>query len=533
MGLQFQLILPLLLIALFSIVAIVIDGLFKNKKLNFVFTLASLAIGGISAGIALASSPESVLGTAIAGTENFGVSFTASLELITLGGYAAFFDILFCLAAIMTLFAARPYIRREYKEYNEFYSLVLYSVFGMMIIGHANNLIVLFVGIETMSIAFYILAGYFRNRMKSVEASLKYFLLGAFASGFLVYGMAMIYGASGTLQLSEIYDFVLNGSINPTYMTFGIGLILVGLGFKVAAFPFHQWAPDVYTGSPTVVTAFMSTAGKAAALIAFIVVAKAVLPMGAEQIEAVYDKAPAIEAELNLLNAANSEIPASLENMKNQIEAAGMIERVKILIAIVSALTMLIGNITALVQKNVKRMLAYSSVAHAGYLLIGVVAGSAAGWSGIAFYATAYLFMQIGSFVIVSILERDYEKNMQLDDYAGLSKSHPAIAALMAIFMFSLAGIPPFAGFFGKYYLFTAAIDAGFVWLAIVGVVSSIISIYFYIGLAVQMYFKEREGDALEAKVGGAGVSLALSFAGVMIFGILPFLLIDITNKIF
>lgn len=411
--------------------------------------------------------------------------------MITLGGTAAFFDILFCGAGVMTMFAARDYLERHDAHIDEFYTMLVSSIAGMMLMAHAKNLVVLFVGIELMSISFYIMAGFLRTNIRSVEAALKYFLLGAFATGFLVYGMALLYGATGTLQYDEILGVVTAGTATfPTLLAVGGVLLAVGLSFKIAAFPFHQWAPDVYEGSPTVVTAFMSTAGKAAAFSAFIAVFAAIMPM---------------------------------------IEGADPYP-MQMALAVIAAITMLVGNITAVAQSNIKRMLAYSSVAHAGYLLMGIVANNVAGHSAIVFYATVYTFMQLGSFVIVGILERKDEASLQLEDYAGLSKRHPALAGVLALFMFSLAGIPPFAGFWGKYYLFYAAIEGGFTWLTIVAVVSSVISVWFYLGLVAKMYFSEPHGEAHEAPTGLAGFTIAVCTAAVVLLGIFPGVLNNIVS---
>jgi NADH-quinone oxidoreductase subunit N len=319
---------------------------------------------------------------------------------------------------------------------------------------------------------------------------LKYFLLGAFATGFLVYGIALIYGSTGSMDYNQIALNINNNALNfPALLPVGIALIVIGLSFKAAAFPFHQWAPDVYQGAPTIVTAFMSTAGKAAAFAAFIPIVTVLMPAAPVKLQMIF--------------------------------------------AVMSAATMLIGNISALAQSNIKRMLAFSSVAHAGYIMMGLVSGSQYGYGGIVFYLTAYMFMQIGSFIIVAILERNGEKYLELSDYAGLSKRHPVLAAFMAIFMLSLAGIPPFAGFFGKYFLFTAAIDAGFLWLTLVGVLSSIISVYFYIGLIVKMYFTEPEGQREDNEVGMSGLSLIITIAGVIVLGILPSGILSIASNLF
>lgn len=490
MGIEIQYLMPLFAISFFAVLSIVFDALFKNKAFSFWFSIAGLLL---------------IIGFAIQNLlmGNNGINDMTASQLITrnmlsFGGLSAFLDILFALAGLMTIFASQQYLHREYKELNEFYSLILLSVSGMMIIGHSNNLLVLFIGIEIMSLSFYILAGYFRNSVQSLEAALKYFLLGAFSTGFLAYGIALIYGATTSLDLTTISTVLANGQYDNTFLLLGIGLIIIGLSFKVAAFPFHQWAPDVYHGSPTVVSGFMSSAGKVAALAAFIIIFKAMLNP----------------------NFTNQQINVYTDTIRD-------------ILAYISAATMIIGNLTALVQKNIKRMLAYSSVAHAGYLLMGIVGNNTLGWTGIVFYSTAYIFMQLGAFVVMSIFERNEQSNLQLDDYSGLSKSHPIIAGLMAVFMLSLAGIPPFAGFFGKYYLFVSAIDGGYTWLTIVAVIASIVSMYYYIGVILAMYFKEPISTALHGKPDLANISLTLSVVGLLLFGVLPFLLTNIIIPFF
>lgn len=480
----------IIVISYFAITLPIIDALFqKNKNVGYFYALIGMILTCFASIYTLTFAP--------------GIVKPANpQELITkgtilFGGYTAFFDALFSFAGILTMIAAKSYIKREYKNLTEFYSLVTFAVAGMMVIGHSNSLLVLFVGIELMSIPFYILAGFIRNKLRPVEAALKYFLLGAFATGFLVYGMAMIYGSTGSLNLTEITEVLTRGAFEPIYLTIGLALLIIGLSFKAAAFPFHQWAADVYDGSPTVVSAFMSAAGKAAALVSFIIIARAILP--------------------STINLSDSFDPRTIQSI----------------IATISAATMIIGNITALAQKSVKRMLAYSSIAHAGYLLMGIVANSVIGWNGIAFYAAAYVFMQMGAFIIVSVFERDLDKNLNFEDYAGLSKSSPFLAGMMALFMFSLAGIPPMAGFFGKYYLFRAAIDAGFTWLTIVAVIASIVSMYYYIGLVIQMYFKEPEGETMKAPPSPANIALALTTVGTLLFGFFPSLLLDVIENCF
>lgn len=491
MGFEFLAASPIVSISIFAIIAIVFDARKENTQFGFVFALIGLVVSALFSIYTMTISQEEIL----------AIDHASSLtrNTITFGGYAAYFDLLFTFSAILSFIAAKPYFDKFKSSSTEFYNMVLFSVAGMMLIAHSNHMLTVFIGIELMSVAFYVMAGFFRFNIRSVEASLKYFLLGAFATGFLVYGMAMIYGATGSFEFPEIYKAITTNQIHsPIYLKMGIGLLIVGLGFKVAAFPFHNWAPDVYTGSPTVVTAFMSTAGKAAALIALIVIAKALMP-------------PLTESDL-------------LDNT---------IITTQNVIAILAALTMLVGNISAIVQKDVKRMLAFSSVAHAGYLLMGIVANNESGWQGIMFYITAYTFMQLGAFIIVSIFEKENNGNMSFSDYAGLSTKHPVMAFIMALFMFSLAGIPPMAGFFGKWTLFNAAIDAGFTWLTIVGVVSSIISMYFYIGLVKYMYFKPKEdGVVMTDQYGIATIPLYISTICIIILGIRPTIITDIIELV-
>lgn len=503
MGNEYILSLPLTLIFIFSVVLLLLDAVWHNKKAVYVFSVLSL-LAVLGSALNTLFADNELIKNAVNSALNSDDIFAKNIvTMMSLGGYAGFLDVVFCIGGILTLLASRSYITREYNEYNEYYALILFAVSGMMFIAHASNFLLLFIGIEIMSISFYVLAGYFRKRTRSVEAALKYFLLGSFATGFLLYGIAMIYGATGSLSLPGIHERILTGAgYNPLYLNIGLALLIVGLSFKIAAFPFHQWAPDVYHGSPTVISGFMSAAGKAAAIIAFVIVTRSLI-------------VPA---------------PAGSQSVMSS-------ETAQMIIALISAATMLIGNITALIQKNIKRMLSYSSVAHAGYLLMGIVAGNASGSNGILFYAMAYMFMQTGAFIVVSVLERNDEQFLEISDYAGLNKSYPLLSGVMAMFMFSLAGIPPFAGFFGKYYLFAGAVEAGFTWLTIIAVISSIISMYFYIGLIIQMYFKDATSpvppEKLDLKCGSSKFALAVSALAILLFGILPSLITNLTEKFF
>ena len=407
--------------------------------------------------------------------------------MLIFNNITSYFDILFCLAGLLTVLVSKDYLSKVYEHYKEHYSLLIFAIFGMMCIAHSNNLIVLFLGIETMSITFYAMTGFLRKRETAMEGALKYFLLGAFASGFLLYGMAMLYGSTGSMDYLTIRDSIIMQEAIPLYLKLGIGLLLIGLLFKVAAFPFHQWAPDVYQATGTITAGFMSSAGKIAALSGFVGIFAALMPDGA------------ISYTTEIIS----------------------------IIAVVSALTMLVGNITALKQTNIKRILAYSSVGHAGYLLMGIVSNSAEGTSAILYYSLAYILTQIGAFIIIAIIETKEEKGLTLSEYAGLSKRHPFLSTTLAMFLFSLAGIPPFAGFFGKYYLFVSAINSGFTWLTIVAVITSIIACYFYLSIIVAMYFKTEENENVSQHIGKVRLSKAtilVAAIGIVVISFIPFL---------
>lgn len=483
--------LPLLIASLFALFTPIIDVISgKNKKIIFYTTLLNFILIIIS-NLYLLFLPDFAI--PILNTNQMGRFLSEFLKnSIVLSSYTIFFDLIFAVAGLLTLFGVRQYLIRENYEHKEFYSLLCFAFLGMMLIAHSNSLVILFLGIETMSISFYVLSGFIRDKVSNIEASLKYFLLGAFATGFLVYGMAMVYGSTGSLELSTIHTKIANNQFNTIYLAIGIGLMIVGLSFKASTFPFHQWAPDVYTGAPTVVSAFMSTAGKSAAFVAFIIIAKSIIPM----------------------NLSASESFSGSSNFITQY--------FREILAFIAAFTMLVGNITALMQSNVKRMLAFSSVAHAGYMMMGIVANNSDGWSGIVFYSSAYILMQIGAFIIVSLIEKENDQRLNLSDYNGLSKNNPFLAAAMAIFMFSLAGIPPFAGFFGKYYLFLSAIESGYLWLTIVAVIATLISLYFYIGLIINMYFKSESGEIEKVHLGLANISVIIAVIGIIFFGLFP-----------
>lgn len=428
-------------------------------------------------------------GLAAAGTAGWA-SVTGRTEvfsgMLTSGGSAGYWSIVFCAAGLLCVMLSKGYLKRQQIAQGEYYTLVLFGVAGMMLMAAAADLIVFFLGLELMSLCFYVLAGFARTRMASNEAALKYFLLGAFATGFLLYGIALLYGATGTTHIASL---ALTAASPPPLFTVGLALVLIGLSFKVAAVPFHMWVPDVYEGSPTTVSAFMSTGGKAAAFSGLLLIFT-----------------PAL---------------------------VSVVQPLRDVLAVVAALSMVAGNILAVSQASIKRMLAYSSIAHAGYILSGVVAANATGSSGVMYYLLAYTMMNAGAFGVLALEESEQGGNLTYDEYAGFGLRRPLLAALMALFMFSLAGVPPFAGFFGKYYVFAGAIQAGYTWLAILGVVMSVVSAYYYLRLVVMMYFKEGSRTA-GGPVPVAGVfALVLAALALLGLGVLPSTVLNITRVLF
>jgi NADH-quinone oxidoreductase subunit N len=358
----------------------------------------------------------------------------------------------------------------------------------MMIMGAARDLIVLFLGLEIMSVAAYVLAGIHRRDRKSGEAALKYFLLGAFATGFLLYGIALLYGATGSTRYDQIAAGL--GAAPHLMVLAGVAMLLVGLGFKMAAVPFHFWTPDVYEGAPTAVTALMAVGIKAAAFAGF--------------------------ARFFLVHLM------SIHPDWAQV------------VWWLAALTMTAGNVIAIVQSNVKRMLAYSSIAHAGYLLVAIVSGSGDGGAAVLFYLAAYAFMNLGAFAVVIALGVRGEPNEDISSYAGLAGREPVLAAAMAIFMLSLTGVPPFAGFVGKVYIFRAAVDAGYLGLAVIAVINSTISAYYYLRVVIEMYM--REGAKLLPALSSRpylAASIFIAVAGTILLGVFPSSAMDLARRSF
>jgi NADH-quinone oxidoreductase subunit N len=454
-------ILPILVLAGVGLITLLVDLLLPQG------TQALLALKDRSASDV--SVPSTFLWLPFLGLLGLAGALAASIVLFVIGDYKiAFYGmlasdqgtlyayIIIISAAFLAVLLSPGYIKRqEIIHQGEYYALLLFATVGMMILVAAQSFLTVFVGIELLSLALYILCGYIARRTTSQEAGMKYFLLSSFASAFLLYGLALIYGATGQTQYSAVFAFLHAHPGTSTLLFIGMGLLTVGFAFKVSAVPFHTWTPDVYEGAPAPVTAFMSVGTKAAAIIAFARVFTIVLA------PVQVDWMPAIWA--------------------------------------ITILTIVGGNILALVQKNVKRMLAYSSIAHAGYLLIGVVAGSSLGMSAILFYLLCYTFLNLGAFGVVSVLERADNSGTGPEDLRGLWHRQPMLAGLLAFFLFSLAGFPPMAGFAAKYYIFYAALVSGHPELLIIGVLASVLGMYYYLRPIATMFMEQQKEKVMPA----------------------------------
>lgn len=410
----------------------------------------------------------------------------AFYNMISTGGTSNIFFFLFCFGGAIVTLLSVDYLKKAGIYYGEYYIMLQSAVLGMMLMANARDLVMIFIGLEQMSVSFYVLAGFNRKKHLSNEASLKYFLLGAFATGFVVYGMALIYGTVGSMSIDVIISKISVVSSNPIFII-GSLLFLIGFSFKIAAFPFHMWVPDVYQGSPTTVSAIMSTGGKAAAFSALFI------------------------AFTPYFNSVDYKIFQPF-------------------ISVIAVLSMLFGSIVAISQTDIKRMLAYSSISHAGYMLIGLASGLSLGTSGVIFYLAAYTFMNLGAFGIVSMLEGENDSKLKIEDYKNLGKSYPLLAGLLSIFMFALSGLPPFGGFFGKYYVFISAVESGMTWLAIVGVVSSVISVYFYLRLIVVMYFKDGDEIQSHSVSNSALLGVVISALIIILMGVFPGSIIELIS---
>jgi NADH-quinone oxidoreductase subunit N len=435
---DFYAILPIIILVAWASALLLLDLFFTRKVAGLTPILAALGL----------------MITLVISALNLGAGSTAFNGMIEADGFSSYLQILFTGSGIVGIALAYGYLKRMGINRGEFYPLLLYSISGMILMSQAADFIVVFLALELLSIPLYILTGFARPDPASEEAALKYFLLGAFAGGFVVYGVALSYGATGTTSMAGIVAAVDSGSASMPLLLVGAGLILIGLGFKVALVPFHMWTPDVYHGAPTPLTAFMAVGAKAAGFAALLRIFLAALPVLAENFVPVF--------------------------------------------WILSALTMFAGNLIAIVQDNIKRMLAYSSIAHAGYIMMAVVAFgqeliSRDAVASSLFYLLAYAVTNFGAWSVVIALERAEGKGLQLEDYYGLGKKYPVLAAAMLVFMLSFIGVPPTIGFVGKFYLFRTVLEGGYTWLAVIGVLTSLLSAYYYLRVVVNMYM--REGD--------------------------------------
>ena len=427
----------------------------------------------------------------------------AFLGMFIADPFSAFANVVILLTAAISILLSIDYIKRAGIERGEYYILLLFTTVGGMFMATANDLIAVFVALELLSIPLYVLAAFRAPELKSEESGLKYFILGAFSSAFFVYGAALIYGATGTTNLPQIFNAIglaLSGQGQATLLLLlGSGLILVGLGFKVAIVPFHMWTPDVYEGAPTPITAFMSVAAKVggfAALLRIMIVALPALTVGTQTV-------------------------ASWQNV----------------VEIIAAATLILGNFVAISQTNIKRMLAYSSIAHAGYILMAVAAVGTPGIQDQAaraalIYLLAYMFTNLGAFAVVIAVEKSDGSGVSLDDFKGLSKSRPALAAMMAFFMLSLTGIPLTGGFIGKWFVFWATLNAGLTVLAVIGVLTSVVSAFYYIRVVVNMYLADGEGDPAAGATQYVNWAAYIAFAGTLILGIAPPLITALSDRV-
>jgi NADH-quinone oxidoreductase subunit N len=454
---------PMLCVAAAAIASMVAEAFREPGERMPIAPLGAIGlIGAAVASVLLWNRNQSSFGVVVA--DNFGLFVT--IVLIVVG--------------FLSLAISGPSVEREHLPAGEYYALMLFALAGMMLMATSSDLLVIFLALEVLSLAVYVLTGIRRDSAVGAEASFKYFLLGAFSSAFFLYGIAFTYGLTGSTHLDRIGTLMAAQAMRPTPMQLlAVGLLLVGFAFKVSAVPFHMWTPDAYEGAPPAVTGFMSTGVKAAAFAAFVRV-----------------------------------FLSAFEPLRNEWGTV---------IWVVAALTMVVGTVVGVAQTSVKRMLAYSSIAHGGYLLLALLSANDIGKGAVLFYLLTYAITNLGAFGIISLLENEKRPNDQVRDYAGLWNDHPVLAALMTVFLLSLGGFPPTAGFIAKWYVFSAAIKAGDITLAIIAVLTSVVSVFFYLRVVVMMYMTPADRPTRFPpipKVAGA----ALAFSAILIFylGILP-----------
>jgi NADH-quinone oxidoreductase subunit N len=456
-------ILPAIVLSIFGIAVMVIEPFVQGPKKS---GLAWLAFAGTIVAM-FAITPMAA---------NRGQWYS---NLWIVDDFNLFLHFVFLLIAAITILTSADYLHRQNMNHPEFYSLLLFATAGMLMMSGSNELIMVFLGLEILSIATYVMAGFRRTDLKSNESALKYFLLGSFSSAFFLYGVALIFGATGSTNLTVIADALKSSETQLSLVQLSAAMMLIALCFKVAVAPFHIWTPDVYEGAPTPVTGFMSVGPKAAG---FAVLFRVFL--------------------------------TAFPTIQDRWSSA---------IWLIAALTMILGNVIAVVQPNIKRMLAYSSIAHAGYVAVAFASASNRGVSAAMFYLLAYSLMNLGAFAIVTILGRSEDKLVNVTDYAGLAAKRPGLAAILSIFLLSLAGVPGTAGFAGKFFIFRAALESRLVWLTIIGVMTTVVSFYYYLYIIVQMYMRDPHEEFSDVALpGSVKLALLVSAAGTLYLGILP-----------
>ena len=466
--------LPEIILTVMGTLMMVLDPVIHKRS--------SHAFGHISIFALLAALGGSVYAYSIAGPAFGG--------MLMVDGFATFFRVLVIVVGILTVLPSYSFLARQEAETSEYHALLLFSIAGQCLMAASNDLIMVFLGLEISSIASYVLAGYLRDDKRSNESALKYFLLGSFATGFFLYGVALIYGATGSVNLSVVRAAILHQAADPTFVGVAAALIFVGLAFKVSAAPFQIWAPDVYQGAPTPVSAFLSAGPKAAAFAIFLRI-----------------------------------FMTAFEPIGNKWQP---------LMWTVALASMCVGNFAALLQTNIKRMLAYSSIAHAGYVLVALTAQSETGIAAAMFYLAGYAFMNVGAFAAVSVLTGKGERYQSIDDFKGLGRKQPLAAALFTIFLLSLIGIPlTGGGFFGKFYVFKAALDSHLVWLSVLGLLNSAVAAYYYLRILVVMYMYEpgEAVDAAEPLSPSLGIALIVPALGTLVLGIFPNWVLEFATK--
>jgi len=468
-------VLPELLLTVIGALVMVLEPILAQGRKR---VLGYIAFVGLAAALVAAAAGAWVTGPAFS-------------SLVIIDGFAVFFRVLVLAVALLVVLMSFAYLRREGFESGEYYALLMFSVAGQCIMAAAGELIVVFIGLEISSIASYVMAGYLRREKLGNEASAKYFLLGSFATAFLLYGVALIYGITGTTSLAHIRDILSNAQTAPSGMLVATSaaLMFVGFAFKVSAAPFQVWAPDVYQGAPAPVTAFLAAGPKAAAFAVF---------------------------------------------LRVFLTAFGSISGRWAPIVWASALaTMVVGNFAALMQTNVKRLLAYSSIAHAGYVMVAVTAHSEIGTQAVMFYLAAYVFMNVGAFAIVSYFSRRGERYVNVEDFAGLGWRKPGMAAMFSIFLLSFIGVPLTGGFFAKFYVFKAALDADLVWLTVLGLLNSAVAAFYYLRLLVVMYMQEPGESTADLPPVPAGTRAAIWVSAVLtlVLGIYPSVVLDVAGR--